>query len=135
VTEPSDRATFGVVGVEQLGDDAPLRTEASFLARFTESSMPVFAPSSPSRGGEGVRGISGEEHAARREAVRDQRAEHPTSRGDELDVEIGATDRLDDRYPMLARVVRDATHPSPDAVFEEGLECVLDGIAARVERG
>jgi AcrR family transcriptional regulator len=38
------------------------------------------------------------------------------------------------RYPMLARVVRDATHPSPDAVFEEGLECVLDGIAARGTR-
>jgi AcrR family transcriptional regulator len=38
------------------------------------------------------------------------------------------------RYPMLARVVRDATHPSPDVVFEEGLECVLDGIAARIAR-
>jgi AcrR family transcriptional regulator len=38
------------------------------------------------------------------------------------------------RYPMLARVIRDAKHPSPDAVFEEGLECVLDGIAARIAR-
>ena len=35
------------------------------------------------------------------------------------------------RYPTLARVVRDATHPSADAVFEQGLETVLDGIEAR----
>ncbi|MCE9668546.1 TetR/AcrR family transcriptional regulator C-terminal domain-containing protein [Myxococcus stipitatus] len=38
------------------------------------------------------------------------------------------------RFPMLGRVVRDATHPSPDAVFEQGLDCVLDGIAARLGR-
>ena len=38
------------------------------------------------------------------------------------------------QYPMLTRVVREATHPSADAIFEEGLECVLDGIAARLAR-
>ncbi|PTL81161.1 TetR/AcrR family transcriptional regulator [Vitiosangium sp. GDMCC 1.1324] len=38
------------------------------------------------------------------------------------------------RFPMLARVVRDATHPSFDVVFDKGLECVLDGIAARLSR-
>jgi AcrR family transcriptional regulator len=36
------------------------------------------------------------------------------------------------RYPMLERVMRDATHPSPDVVFDRGLDCVLDGVAARV---
>jgi AcrR family transcriptional regulator len=36
------------------------------------------------------------------------------------------------RFPMIARVVRDATHPSPDVAFERGLDCVLDGIAARL---
>jgi AcrR family transcriptional regulator len=36
------------------------------------------------------------------------------------------------RYPTLARVVRDAAHPPPDAVFDAGLEYVLDGVAARL---
>jgi len=34
------------------------------------------------------------------------------------------------RFPMLAKVVRDATHPAPEEVFSEGLETVLDGLAA-----
>jgi AcrR family transcriptional regulator len=38
------------------------------------------------------------------------------------------------RFPNLARVVRDATHPSADVVFDQGLDCVLDGIAARLSR-
>ena len=38
------------------------------------------------------------------------------------------------RFPTLARVMRDATHPQPDVVFERGLDCVLDGIAARYLR-
>jgi len=37
------------------------------------------------------------------------------------------------RYPMLEKIVRDATHQSPDVEFDEGLECVLDGIAARFQ--
>lgn len=37
------------------------------------------------------------------------------------------------QFPMLARVVRGARHPSPETVFDEGLEWVLDGIGARVE--
>ncbi len=37
-------------------------------------------------------------------------------------------------FPMLAEVMAHAKHPPPDAVFEEGLECVLDGIAARLVR-
>jgi AcrR family transcriptional regulator len=36
------------------------------------------------------------------------------------------------RFPTLAKVVRDATHPRPDVAFEHGLDCVLDGIAARL---
>lgn len=36
------------------------------------------------------------------------------------------------RYPTLARLVRDAAHPSRDAVFDTGLEYVLDGVAARL---
>ena len=36
------------------------------------------------------------------------------------------------RFPMLAKVVRDASHPSPDVVFDEGLEMVLAGIATRL---
>jgi AcrR family transcriptional regulator len=36
------------------------------------------------------------------------------------------------RYPTLVRVVRDAAHPSPDAVFDEGLDYVLAGVAARL---
>ncbi len=35
------------------------------------------------------------------------------------------------RFPMLTRLVTEAGDPSPDAVFEEGLACVLRGIAVR----
>jgi hypothetical protein len=35
------------------------------------------------------------------------------------------------RFPTLAKVVKDARHPTPDAVFEQGLELVLDGIEAQ----
>ena len=35
------------------------------------------------------------------------------------------------RFPALARVLRNATHPPFDVVFERGLGCVLDGIAAQ----
>lgn len=38
------------------------------------------------------------------------------------------------RFPTLDRVMKDATHPPFDVVFDEGLECVLDGIAARLAR-
>ena len=38
------------------------------------------------------------------------------------------------RFPMIEKVVSDATHPSPDTVFEQGLECILDGIEARLSR-
>ncbi|MDC3954298.1 TetR/AcrR family transcriptional regulator [Polyangium jinanense] len=38
------------------------------------------------------------------------------------------------RFPTLARVVHDAKHPPADVVFEQGLDCVLDGIAASVKR-
>jgi hypothetical protein len=34
------------------------------------------------------------------------------------------------RFPMLAKVVRHASHPSPNVVFDVGAETVLDGIAA-----
>jgi AcrR family transcriptional regulator len=33
------------------------------------------------------------------------------------------------RYPALARIVRDATHPGPDVTFGTGLDSVLEGIA------
>jgi AcrR family transcriptional regulator len=42
------------------------------------------------------------------------------------------------RFPMIAKVVTEARHPSPDAAFETGLEWVIDGIAAALvkhERG
>lgn len=35
-------------------------------------------------------------------------------------------------FPMLTRLVREAGDPSPDEIFEEGLACVLDGVAARL---
>lgn len=38
------------------------------------------------------------------------------------------------RFPTLARVTRDATHPGPDANFAAGLDYVLDGIAAHLHR-
>ncbi|WP_245814519.1 TetR/AcrR family transcriptional regulator [Cystobacter ferrugineus] len=38
------------------------------------------------------------------------------------------------RFPTLAKVVRDATHPAFDVVFDKGLDYVLDGIAAQLER-
>jgi AcrR family transcriptional regulator len=38
------------------------------------------------------------------------------------------------RFPTLAKVVRDAAHPSLARVFEQRLEYVLDGIAARLVR-
>ena len=36
------------------------------------------------------------------------------------------------RFPMLARIVHEATHPPAEALFVEGLEVVMDGIAARL---
>ena len=36
------------------------------------------------------------------------------------------------RFPMLAKVVRNASHPSPDIVFDKGLETVLGGLAAQL---
>lgn len=38
------------------------------------------------------------------------------------------------RYPLLAKVVRDAKHPSADESFARGLAIVLDGIAAQLTR-
>lgn len=38
------------------------------------------------------------------------------------------------RYPTIAKVVRDATHPPLESVFAQRLECVLDGVAARLSR-
>jgi AcrR family transcriptional regulator len=38
------------------------------------------------------------------------------------------------RFPTLAKVFHEATHPPPDVVFDVGLECLLDGIAARFAR-
>jgi AcrR family transcriptional regulator len=38
------------------------------------------------------------------------------------------------RYPTFARVIHDAAHPDSDTTFDTGLDCVLDGIAARLER-
>ena len=38
------------------------------------------------------------------------------------------------RYPALARIVRDATHPGPDVTFGIGLESVLEGIGAGGDR-
>jgi AcrR family transcriptional regulator len=35
------------------------------------------------------------------------------------------------RFPMLDRVVRDATHPPAEVVFERGLDCVLAGMEAK----
>jgi AcrR family transcriptional regulator len=35
------------------------------------------------------------------------------------------------RFPTLAKVIADATFPSADVRFDRGLDCVLDGIAAR----
>lgn len=36
------------------------------------------------------------------------------------------------RFPALARVTRDATHPDPEIGFSAGLDYVLDGIATRI---
>jgi len=36
------------------------------------------------------------------------------------------------RYPTITKMVRDATHLSPDAVFDAGLDYVLAGVAARL---
>jgi AcrR family transcriptional regulator len=36
------------------------------------------------------------------------------------------------RYPTLAKIVHDATHPDADTIFNTGLDCVLDGIATRL---
>jgi len=38
------------------------------------------------------------------------------------------------RFPTIAKVVRDATHPPDEVAFAEGLELVLDGVAARLQR-
>jgi hypothetical protein len=35
------------------------------------------------------------------------------------------------RFPTVARVVHEAVHPTSDTAFDRGLECVLDGLAAR----
>lgn len=36
------------------------------------------------------------------------------------------------RFPTLAKVVRDAAHPPFDAVFDKGLDCVLNGIETQL---
>jgi AcrR family transcriptional regulator len=36
------------------------------------------------------------------------------------------------RFPTVAKVVLDASHPPAEVVFDRGLECVLDGIEARL---
>jgi AcrR family transcriptional regulator len=36
------------------------------------------------------------------------------------------------RFPMLEKVVQEHDHPPAERVFEQGLECVLDGIAMRL---
>jgi AcrR family transcriptional regulator len=36
------------------------------------------------------------------------------------------------RFPTIARVVKDAKHPTSDVAFEWGLDCVIEGIAARL---
>ena len=38
------------------------------------------------------------------------------------------------RFPTLAKLLVEATHPSRDDQFRAGLECVLDGIAKRIKR-
>ena len=38
------------------------------------------------------------------------------------------------RFPLVARVVREATHPPSEVVFERGLDCVIDGIVSRLGR-
>ena len=37
-------------------------------------------------------------------------------------------------FPMLAKVMHDAAHQPPEIVFNEGLNCVLDGIQARLSQ-
>jgi AcrR family transcriptional regulator len=37
------------------------------------------------------------------------------------------------RFPMFAKVMREAHHPAAEVVFEAGLSCVLDGLAARLQ--
>jgi AcrR family transcriptional regulator len=37
-------------------------------------------------------------------------------------------------FPILSRVVYEVEHATNDEVFEHGLECVLDGVAARLRR-
>jgi len=37
------------------------------------------------------------------------------------------------RFPMLAKVARDARHPFPNIVFDKGLETVLDGLASQLQ--
>ena len=36
------------------------------------------------------------------------------------------------RFPMIAKVVSEATHPPFDVTFERGLDCVIEGIAQRL---
>jgi AcrR family transcriptional regulator len=38
------------------------------------------------------------------------------------------------RFPTIAKVVQDAAHPPDEVAFAEGLELVLDGVAARLAR-
>jgi Tetracyclin repressor-like, C-terminal domain len=39
------------------------------------------------------------------------------------------------QYPMIAKVVREATHPPSEVVFERGLDCVIEGVLSRLGRG
>lgn len=38
------------------------------------------------------------------------------------------------RFPHLDKMIHDGTHLSADVIFDRGLDCVLDGIAARLPR-
>ena len=35
-------------------------------------------------------------------------------------------------FPTAVKIVRDASHPSPDVEFDKGLDCVLNGVAAQL---
>lgn len=70
--------------------------------------------------------IEANDFAAQRRTGRDERAEQEAS-WPWLQAQL-ATGAL----PVMARIVHEVEHESADAVFEEGLQCVLEGIAKRV---
>ncbi|MBU8899110.1 TetR/AcrR family transcriptional regulator [Corallococcus sp. H22C18031201] len=74
-----------------------------------------------------IRNEASERSAERESGMTKKEWQHATSPYLERMVATG-------RFPMLGKVMREATHPSFDVAFDQGLDCILEGLATRLPR-